>query len=56
MPSYPEVMIFGPGDRVRIVGTDHWGRVAGELLPLIAVDLDDGDRGVFAAEELEYLD
>lgn len=49
-------MIFRPGDRVRIVDTDHWGRVAGELSPLIAVDLDDGDRAVFAAEELEYLD
>ncbi|WP_185090942.1 hypothetical protein [Gordonia oryzae] len=47
---------FVRGDRVHILGTDRWGKVAGELRPLIAVDLDDGDRGVFAAEELEHLD
>lgn len=47
---------FTRGDRVYVLGTDRWGKVAGELAPLIAVDLDDGDRGVFAAEELEHLD
>ncbi|WHU45087.1 hypothetical protein QNM97_13610 [Gordonia sp. L191] len=49
-------MSFECGDRVHVLGTDRWGKVAGELAPLIAVDLDDGDRGVFAAEELEHLD
>lgn len=49
-------MTFRFGDRVRIVGTNRWGKVAGDLSPLITVDLDDGDRGVFAEHELEYLD
>lgn len=49
-------MTFAPGDRVRVVGTDLYGHIAAHLAPLISVDLADGDRGLFAADELEYLD
>ncbi|MFF0706966.1 hypothetical protein [Gordonia sputi] len=49
-------MAFAPGDRVRIVDTTLYGHVAAHLTPLISVDLADGDRGLFAADELEHLD
>lgn len=49
-------MTFVRGARVRIIGTDRWGKAAGDLPPLIAVDLDDGDRGLFTEHEIEHLD
>ncbi|WP_331436421.1 hypothetical protein RND64_04330 [Gordonia sp. w5E2] len=49
-------MTFALGDRVRVIGTTLYGHVAAHLTPLISVDLADGDRGLFAATELEHLD
>ena len=49
-------MTFAPGDRVRVIGTTLYGHVAAHLTPLISVDLADGDRGLFAVDELEHLD
>lgn len=49
-------MSFAPGDRVRVIGTDRYGHVAAHLTPLVIVDLADGDRGLFSADELEHLD
>ena len=49
-------MTFALGDRVRITGTNLYGHIAAHLTPLISVDLADGDRGLFAADELEHLD
>ena len=49
-------MPFALGDRVRVVGADMYGHVAAHLTPLVSVDLVDGDRGLFAADELEHVD
>lgn len=47
---------FERGHRVRLVGTRQWGRVAGGLGDLVAVDFSDGDRLLVTEGSLEHLD
>ncbi|MDF3284976.1 hypothetical protein [Gordonia sp. N1V] len=47
---------FERGQRVRLVGTEQWGRVSGGMGDLVAVDFPDGDRQLVSPEMIEYLD
>lgn len=49
---------FQRGDRVRVTGSDDLaGHIAGHIDPgLVVIDLTDGDRIAYAADQIEHLD